>query len=94
MCTKFRRFSVIDLTVSQLVHAKTYIGYDISTWDFRSSAYLLGIRNKTYVHNLNYTLINLRRALSVLLSIMVRKGQCALINESLASSLTNLFDFK
>ena len=92
---KLRKGTVLHLTLLQLLMPGTHIGYDISHWDNRSKCFLLGVHYRTYIHNLNYTYSFLRRALSLLFNILVRKGQCGLVSETHAFSgyLKRKFNF-
>nr|AKT25961.1 30S ribosomal protein S2 [Balamuthia mandrillaris]AKT93836.1 ribsomal protein S2 [Balamuthia mandrillaris]AKT93873.1 ribsomal protein S2 [Balamuthia mandrillaris]AKT94954.1 ribosomal protein S2 [Balamuthia mandrillaris]AKT94970.1 ribosomal protein S2 [Balamuthia mandrillaris] len=91
----FNKGTVLNLTLLQLLMPGSFVGYDISHWDFRVSNFLLGVQNRVYIHNLNYTYSFLRNSLSFAFNVLARKGFCALVNESVifGPSLKFFFNF-
>lgn len=77
-----RTTTVFGLTIAQLLESRVYLGYEITSWDFRVRSFILGVKNRTYVYNLSYTVVLLKNALSVFFQLLVRRGFCAVINEN------------
>ena len=75
-------FGVKELvTVKDLFEARVHFGHKAGMWNYRMRPYLYGIRNNIHVFNLNTTLINLHRALTVAGYIAYQRGIILFVNE-------------
>ena len=74
--------------------SNVHVGYDISNWDCLVSQFILGVKNKIHIFNLNYTFLYLKNALQFFYRVGLKRGFTAIINENLDFTSELMFFFR
>ncbi|KCV68002.1 hypothetical protein H696_05468 [Fonticula alba] len=71
------------INLNTLFRLKAHRGLERSTWHFNNRPYVLGTRKNRTIFNLDYTLLNLRRALSFIEEVSRLNGQILVVCNNL-----------
>ena len=69
-----------DVVLHQLLENGVHLGHHKNKWNAEMSSYLLGIRSKTHIIDLEKTLVSLRKAMSLVQNVSSHGGKILFIS--------------